>query len=267
MPALPARTAGAGAAVLLLVGGCGADATAEPATQIHIAAASDLQFALDEVIRVAEQDRADDLSVSVTYGSSGTFVQQIANGAPVDLYLSADQDYAEQLIEDGHADEDSLFRYAVGRMVVWAPEDSPADPDQGLAGLTAESVDTVALANPEHAPYGAAAVAALEDAGVYEDVSDKLVRGENIAQAAEFVRSGNADVGVLALSLARAPEMRDEGSYAEVPLESFPRLNQAGVVLAEAPAEAEELASYLQSSDGQAILADYGFYPPEWDGD
>lgn len=263
---MSARRAGGLAVVtLLMASGCGADASAGPAAEIHVAAASDLQFALDEVVADFEEAEGDAVSVSVTYGSSGTFVQQIANGAPVDLYLSADQDYAEQLVDEGHAEEDSLFRYAVGRLVVWAPDGSPAEPDQGLAGLTDDAVETVAIANPEHAPYGEAAVAALEDAGIYDEVADKLVRGENIAQAAEFAQSGNADAGIVALSLARAPGMREAGSHTEVPLDSFPRLDQAGVVLSGAPSQTTDLVAYLRSPAGQDVLAEYGFYPPRED--
>lgn len=256
-----AAVAAAAVAVLAAVGCAPATGGGAAATRpVHVAAAADLKFALDEAVEVFEAEQ--EVPVTVSYGSSGAFVQQIANGAPVDLYLSADVSYAYELVEAGHAEEDDVFAYAVGGLVVWAPEDSPADPGRGLAGLAEEEVRTVAVANPEHAPYGRAAVAALESAGVHEQVADKLVLGENIAQAAEFVQSGNADAGIVALSLALSPGMRDRGAYTEVPQHYFPRLDQGGAVLADAPEAAHDLAAFLTSPAGQEILASYGFRPP-----
>ncbi len=141
-----------------------------------------------------------EIAVATTYGSSGTFYQQIQNGAPFDLYLSADLSYPRQLVEAGLADEADLFEYAVGRLVVWAPLDSPVDPTPGIPALLDPAARKVSIANPEHAPYGRAAVAALQTAGVYDAVAGRLVLGENVAQAAEFVQSGNAQVGIIALS-------------------------------------------------------------------
>ena len=181
---------------LAALAGCGGDAEpAEGRGTVRVAAAADLKFALDEVVGLAE-DRHPGLTVKVTYGSSGTFLQQIQNGAPFDLYLSADLSYPRELVDAGLAEEDDLFRYAVGRLVLWVPESSPVDPRDGLEVLAGDGTAKVAVANPEHAPYGVAAVAALREAGVYDAVAPKLVLGENVAQAAEFVQSGNADAGI-----------------------------------------------------------------------
>lgn len=251
-----------GAAVLV---GCGGAAGAgEDRTIVRVAAAADLKFALDD-LETALAATEPDLELAVTYGSSGTFVQQISNGAPFDLYLSADLAYPAQLVEAGLADPDDLFAYAVGRLVLWAPDGSPVDPADGLDALAEPAVRRVAIANPEHAPYGRAAVAAMESAGVYDEVRDKLVLGENIAQAAEFAQSGNAQAGIVALSLAVSPPMQEAGSYAEIPIDSFPRIDQGGVVLAGArdAAAARAVADFLVGDQGRAVLERYGFYLPD----
>ncbi len=253
-------------AVALLAGAGCADGTSGAGQQVptvRVAAAADLKFALDEVADALAAAHPP-VRVETTYGSSGTFYQQIRNGAPFDVYLSADMSYPEGLVEAGLAPPDDLFDYAVGRLVVWAPDGSPADPSAGLAGLTDQAVARVAIANPEHAPYGQAAVAAMTSAGVYEAVRDKLVLGENVAQAGEFAASGNAPVAVIALSLVLSTPLEQTGDFTEVPLDSFPRLDQGGVVLAGAADReaAERLREFLISPDGAAILETYGFYPP-----
>ncbi len=265
----PLRTAWGAlvAASALLLAGCGgsdpgAPGGSEPVV-VRIAAASDLKFALDEI--AADFEAANpDVDVQPTYGSSGVFVQQITEGAPFDLYLSADIALAEQLAADGLAAPEDVFEYAVGRLVVWAPNDSPVDPTAGLAALATPEASRVAIANPDHAPYGRAAVAALESAGLSSQVRDKLVLGENIAQTAEFVASGNAQVGVIALSLALAPELSGSGRYVEVPLESFPRLDQGGVVLAGSRSfdQARAVQEYLTGDAGLKTLKRYGFFLP-----
>ncbi|RNL81603.1 molybdate ABC transporter substrate-binding protein [Halostreptopolyspora alba] len=235
--------------------------------EVRVAAAASLEFAMAGIVEEFEAEYPD-TDVSVSYGSSGTLVQQLSNGAPFDVFLSADTDYATDVVEAGRAEDDAVFDYAVGRLVVWVPTDSPADPSQGLSTLVEKRVERVAIANPEHAPYGAAAQAALESNGIAGDVEDKLVLGENIAQAAEFAHSGNADVAVIALSLAVSPSMNADGEYGEVPAEDHPRLDQAGVVLSDAahPAAAHDLADFLRSGDGQAVLEEHGFAPPGEEG-
>jgi molybdate transport system substrate-binding protein len=256
------------AVLALLATGCGGPASSAPeptaGTVVRVAAASDLRFALDEVADLVASEHPD-VELAVTYGSSGQFVQQIGNGAPFDLFLSADLAYPQQLVEEGLAETGDVFSYGVGRLVLWAGEESPVDPSEGLAALADASVRTVAIANPEHAPYGRAAVEAMRGAGVWEAVEPKLVLGENVAQAADFVRSGNADAGVVALSLVLAPSVRDEGRWAEVPLELFSPLEQGGVVLTGArdPAAARAVRDVLLGEEGRAVLASYGFSPAD----
>jgi molybdate transport system substrate-binding protein len=234
-----------------------------PRATVRVAAAADLKFALDEVSATLAR-ATPPIDLAISYGSSGTFFQQLSNGAPFDLYLSADLEYPRKLVAAGLASSSDLFGYAVGRLVVWAPTGSPVDPRRGMAALADPQARRIAIANPEHAPYGVAAVAAMKSAGVYEAARSRLVLGENVAQAAEFVLSGSAQVGVIALSLARSPQLRGQGSYAEVPLDSYPRIDQGGVVLASAkePAAARRVRDYLRSEAGVAVLKSYGFFLP-----
>lgn len=182
---------------------------ASPATAtVRVAAAADLKFAMEQ-IKTDLAASHPDIELVTTYGSSGTFYQQLSDGAPFDLFLSADLGYPRKLAEAGLADPDDVFGYAVGRLVVWAANESPVDPTTGMASLSDPAALKIAIANPEHAPYGVAAVAAMKTAGVYDSASGRLVLGENVAQAAEFVLSGNAQVGVIALSLAVSPQFED----------------------------------------------------------
>jgi molybdate transport system substrate-binding protein len=250
--------------LVLLATACGAGASGGERTVVRVAAAADLKFALEEVGDVLAAQRPD-VELAVTYGSSGTFLQQIGNGAPFDLYLSADLAYPQQLVADGLADEADLFSYAVGRLVLWTLDDARVDLDAGLAALADPRVRQVAVANPEHAPYGRAAVAALATAGVVDAVRPKPVLGENVAQAAEFVQNGGADAGVVALSLVLSDPLRDVGRWVEVPLDAFPRLEQGGVVLAgdRDVDAARAVRDALLSAEGREVLARYGFAPPE----
>ncbi len=234
------------------------------AEKLTVAAAADLRFALDELaaqFRVAHPA----VDLAITYGSSGNFFAQIQNGAPFDVFLSADADYPRRLIAAGLANRDSLFLYGVGRIVVWVPAGSPLDPAAlGIRVLEAASVRHIAIANPQHAPYGRAAVAALRSLGMYDRVSPKLVMGENIAQAFEFVESGAAETGVVALSLALAPALRGHGRYWEVPQEAYPKIEQGGVILARAPAgPAAQFRAFLLSPEARRILKQYGFAEPQ----
>lgn len=242
-------------------GGAGGDGAGP--TTVRVAAASDLKFALDEVADlVAAEDP--DIKVDPVYGSSGTFLHQIENGAPFDLYLSADLRYPQELVEGGQASEDDLFGYAVGRLVLWVPDGSPVDPEQGLEVLRDPALQRISIANPEHAPYGMAAVAALKSASAYDDVRSRLVLGENVAQAAEFVQSGNADAGLVAKSLVLSDPLRGVGRWYELPLDLYPRLDQGGVVLADAHdvEAARTVREVLLSDRGRQILARYGFSMP-----
>jgi molybdate transport system substrate-binding protein len=246
----------------LLLSTCGARPTSGKLT---VAAAADLQFALPQLL---QQFRAANprVEVSAVYGSSGNFYSQIRNGAPFDLFLSADMDYPRRLAAEGFAVPDSLFPYAVGRIVVWVPASSPVDAAAlGIHALESDAVKHVAIANPQHAPYGRAAEAAIRSLGVYDRVAPKLVLGENIAQTLEFVESGAADAGVVALSLALAPSVRVRGRYWEVPVDAYPRIEQGGAVLARSrgSAAAASLCTFLQQAPARRILREYGFYMPE----
>jgi len=225
---------------------------------LTIAAAADLRFALEEISRVfrAEYPAVD---VQAAYGSSGNFYAQIRNQAPFDIFLSADAEYPRKLVEAGIGARDSLFVYAVGRIVVWVPASSPLDP---ATALRAASVRHVAIANPQHAPYGRAAEAALHSLGLYAGVEPKLVLGENVAQTLEFVQSGAADVGIVALSLALAPPVRGQGRYWEVPAEDYPKIEQGGLILRDSRV-AREFRAFLLAAGARRILKEYGFSLPE----
>ncbi len=224
-----------------------------------MAAAADLNFAMNEL--AAQFEKQSGTKVSVTYGSSGNFFSQIQNGAPFDLFFSADIEYPEKLEAAGLAEHGTLYGYAVGRIAIWMPSGAKIDlAKQGWNALLDSSVQKIAIANPDHAPYGRAAVAALQKAGIYEYVKAKLVYGENISQAAQFVQSGNAQAGILAMSLARSDAMR-EGRLWEIPAEMHPPIEQ-GVVLLKAAAKkkaARAFLKFVKSKTGQAILEKYGF--------
>jgi len=251
-----ARGALALCAAVLSAAGCHRPPAA-PRT-LSIAAAADLKFAMDEV--TAEFHRAHpDWELRPSFGSSGNFYAQIHNGAPFDAFLSADVDYPRRLLAEGIGQPDSLFVYGVGRIVVWVPAASALDP---ATALGSPAVKHLAIANPQHAPYGRAAEAALRTLGLYDQVKPKLVLGEDISQTFEFAESGAADAGIVALSLALAPAARDKGRYWEVPLEDYPRIEQAGLILKDS-AGARALRAFLTSDDGRAALKRYGFYLPE----
>jgi molybdate transport system substrate-binding protein len=232
---------------------------------VRVAAAADLRFALGDVVRRFEQDHSG-VTVEASYGSSGTFFAQLLNRAPFDMFLSADLDYPRQLAAGGLTLPDSEFLYAVGRLVLWVPASSSLRVDEaGLRTVTDTNVKHVAIANPDHAPYGRAAVAALQSAGVYDEAKPKLVYGENVEQALQFAQSGAADAGVVALSLALAPTVTTRGRFVEMPLTMYPRIRQVGTILrwaADADA-AWSFRSFIVSADGRAILRRYGFFLPE----
>jgi len=235
--------------------------TAASERELRIAAASDLRYALDELV-AAFRGQHPDVVVRVTYGSSGNFYAQLSNRAPFDVFMSADVDYTRKLGASGLTLKDSEFLYAVGRLAVWTGVSSKLDVERlGLHVLTDPAVKKIAIANPKHAPYGRAAEAALERAGLYEKVAPKLVFGENIAQTAQFVESGAADVGIVALSLALAPALRPKGRFYTVPLDAHPRLDQAGVILSWARDvdAAQAFRAFVTGEPGRAILARYGF--------
>jgi molybdate transport system substrate-binding protein len=226
---------------------------------VKVAAAADLQFALQDLATQFEKTSA--AKIEASYGSSGNFYSQLQNGAPFDLFFSADMEYAKKLDAAGLAEPETLCKYAVGRLVVWMPADAKVDVmKDGWKALLDARVEKIAIANPEHAPYGRAAVAALRSAGIYEQVRGKLVYGENISQAAQFVQSGNAQAGLLALSLAVSPGMK-EGKRWEVPGDEYPPIEQGAIVLKSAnnKAAARAFLDFVMSDAGRETLRKYGF--------
>jgi molybdate transport system substrate-binding protein len=199
------------------------------AQEITVAAASDLQFVMDGLAKQFHKETGK--TVRPIYGSSGNFFQQLQNGAPFDMFFSANLDYPKQLEVAGITEPGTSYPYARGRIVIWVPTTSKLDLASGLQALLNPSIEKIAIANPQHAPYGQAAVAAMKKENLYEKIKDKFVFGENISQTASFVISGSADVGIIALSLALAPNMRDKGRYAEIPIDDYPPLEQACVIM------------------------------------
>jgi molybdate transport system substrate-binding protein len=231
--------------------------------ELVIAAAADLSSALKEVADGYENTSG--VKVKLSFGASGALTQQIQNGAPFDLFFSADMDYPRQLVAAGFADGASLYQYSVGKLVLWVPADSPLDVEhKGMDVLLDPTVKKIAVANPQHAPYGRAAVAALKHAGIYDRVSDRLVLGENVSQAAQFVESGNAQAGLVALAHAIAPAMQGKGKYWEVPADFYPPLAQGVVVLSHSQhkKEAAEFVQYVKTKDVSELLHRYGFTLP-----
>lgn len=240
-------------------------ATSLRAAELTVAAAADLKFALDELVTEFHTNQPA-IKVKVTYGSSGNFFAQLQNQAPFDLYFSADVEYPRKLAAAGLALDTNVFLYAVGRIVVWTPKTSPVNVEKlGIQSLFAPSVKKIAVANPKHAPYGVAAVAAMKSLKVYARVEPNLVYGENIAQTAQFVQSGAADIGIVALSLAVAPQMRDAGRYWEIPLDAYPKMEQGGIILnwTKEAVSARTFRDFILSEHGREVLKRYGFFLPE----
>jgi len=246
---------------LLLALYLGAAGWCAPPRIIAIAAAADLQFALADLKRAFVQANPG-IEVAITHGSSGNFYAQLLNKAPFDLFLSADLDYPQKLVEAGLADGATTFRYSRGHLVLWVPMDSPIPVERlGMQALLHPTARRVAMANPRFAPYGRAAEAALTRLGLMETLRPRLVFGENVGQTAQFVQSGAADIGILALSLAKAPVMAASGRFWEVPQEAHPPLDQGGVILNQAKDRAAALAfrDFMRSPEGVEILRRYGF--------
>jgi molybdate transport system substrate-binding protein len=245
------------AATLLTSGATGA--AAQPLT---VAAASDIQPVLPAI--AAQFERETGQKVTLTFGSSGNFFAQIQNGAPFDVFMSADIDYPKQLERAGLTEPGSLYRYALGRIVVWTRNDSGVDIRSGLASLADPKVKRVAIANPEHAPYGRAAVAALRRESLYDRVQPKLVLGENISQAVQFAQTGNAEAGVIALSLALSAPLTESGTYVLVPESFHPPIEQAAIVVAASKQKplARRFVELLKTPESVRLFSEYGFVVP-----
>jgi len=229
------------------------------AQEITVATAADLQSAMQDV--AARFERETGKKVKVIFGSSGNFFQQIQNGAPFDMFFSANLDYPKKLEAAGLIANGSYYQYAKGKIVVWVPNDSKIDLNSGLKALIDPNVKKIAIANPLHAPYGQAAVSAMQKEGIYDKAKDKFVLGENISQTASFVVSGSADIGVVALSLALSPNMKDKGRYKEIPTDEYLPIEQACVILSSSKNKeiAQQFLSYFKSAAVDDLLAGYGF--------
>jgi molybdate transport system substrate-binding protein len=247
------------AAVLGLSGPMAARAQDVPV----VAAAADLQFALTEVAEAFSKETKGE--VRLAFGSSGNFFRQIQQGAPFQMFLSADEQFVLDLAAKGLTEGDGAL-YGVGRIVIIAPHGSPLKVDGDLVDLKAALADgrlkKFAIANPEHAPYGRRAEEALRHIGLWEEIKDRVVFGENVAQAAQFATSGAAQGGIIAYSLALSPEMSKRGSYTLIPEEWHQPLNQRMVLLKGAGGTARSFYGFMRGPSARAIMRRYGFVLP-----
>jgi molybdate transport system substrate-binding protein len=232
------------------------------AQQITVAAAADLQSVMQEVASRFQKETGK--NVKLTYGSSGNFFQQLQNGAPFDMFFSANLDYPKKLEAAGLIEAGTFYQYATGKIVIWVAKDSKLDLSAGLQSLLNPAIRKIAIANPQHAPYGQAAVAAMKKGNVYDKVADKFVLGENISQTASFVDTGAADIGIIALSLALSPNMKDRGRYFEVPGADYPPIEQACVVLKSSTQKdtARAFLNFIKTSSVSELFQAAGFAVP-----
>jgi molybdate transport system substrate-binding protein len=208
-------------------------------SRLTVAAAADMQPLMQEMVSSYElavgSNKAERFAahkIALVFGSSGNLTTQIENGAPYDVFFSADAGFPRRLINEGRAIPDSFHIYAIGKPVIWVPSGSNLDLDHlGAKALLDPSVQKIAIANPQHAPYGRAAVEGLKNLGIYDQVASKLVLGENVSQAAQFVSSGNAQAGIIALSLVLTSPMK-YGHYWTIPQQAYTPLRQAVVIVA-----------------------------------
>jgi molybdate transport system substrate-binding protein len=230
---------------------------------ILIAAASNLRFAMHEICQ-GFQEANSSIQTKVSYGSSGNFFAQIKQGAPFDIFFSADKTYPELLEKEGLTANEMQEVYAVGKIVLWLPNESKVDSDKGLQAVISPRVTKLAIANPRHAPYGRAAEESLRYYGLWEKVEGKLIYGENISQTAQFVHTGAADAGIIALSLAISPKMLQEGRYWVIPDESHSDIEQIYVVLKKGKEKesVRKFLDFIHGEKGGKILSRYGFVIP-----
>jgi len=234
---------------------------AASAETVTIAAASDLVFCLER-INTAFLRAHPGAKLKLSFGSSGNFFAQIKHGAPFDVFLSADVAYPRQLADGGAAVSETLTRYAIGRIVVWTAR---TDLDlSGVSALAQPGIKRLAIANPAHAPYGRAAREALQHAKIWEDVQPRLVLGENISQTAQFVQTGNADAGIVALSLVLSSKLKNVGRYVEIPESMHAPLEQAAVLTTHGRENplARAYLTFLGTADARAIFDEFGFRLP-----
>jgi molybdate transport system substrate-binding protein len=225
--------------------------------EVLVAAAADLKFAMDSLVKVFSSASAD-VAVKLVYGSSGNFFEQITNDAPFDLFFSADVDYPQKL-EQQHKTLSAVQTYGTGQIVLWSNKLDPTR--EGMNTLLLPSVTRIAVANPAHAPYGRRAEESLKYYKLYDKVRQKLVTGENISQTAQFVSTGAADIGIIALSLALSPQLQKEGKYWLIPETSHQPLRQGYVLLQHAKGNegVQKFATFIASAKARAILEHFGF--------
>jgi molybdate transport system substrate-binding protein len=230
------------------------------AEKLTIAAAADLKFAMDEIVITFKMTSPGD-EVNVIYGSSGKFQTQIQQGAPYDLFFSADIAYPIALAKAGYASSD-VKPYAVGRIVLWSTSQDATK--MTLASLIDPKFTRIAIANPTHAPYGKRAEEALRASGLWDKIEPRLVYGENIAQTAQYVQSGNAQVGIIALALAVSPELAKQGGYGLIPDTLHAPLTQGFVITKRAAsnAAASRFADFMGSKAARMVMTRYGFFLP-----
>ena len=247
-------------AVLVL---CVAALASAQVKQVRVAAASDLQTVMPEIVAAFEAETG--TRAELTFGSSGNFFAQIQNGAPFDVFFSADTEFPSRLVQSGRAEPRSAVIYAVGRLVLWLPPNAKCNPQtERWNCLLKPEVSKIAIANPAHAPYGRAAVQALRSASLYEQVGPKLVFGENISQAAQFAQSGSAQAGLLSYSYVQSPTMQN-GKQWEIPQNFYPPIEQTAVILKNArdKSAAQDFVQFVTDGRGRGILAKAGFHRPD----
>lgn len=239
------------------------DATVHAAPLLRVAAAADLAPCIAE-LNGAFAAGVQGADVAYSLGASGNFYAQIRNGAPYDVFLSADLRYPQELAKAGLADAASLIVYAHGQLVMWS-NDPKIDVSTGFRVLTDPAIQRIAIANPEVAPYGRAAKAALERAGVWDGVKSKLVIGESIAQTAQFVETGNAQVGLISFSHINGARKPRQGQAWKVPDYLYPLIEQGAIVTAKGKSNplASQYLEFLRSEKGRAILRKYSFALPD----
>jgi molybdate transport system substrate-binding protein len=231
------------------------------AQNLRLAAAADLQPVLPPIL--AEFEAKTHIHVDAAYQSSATLATQIENGAPFDLFLAADLSFPQRVIAAGLAESKEPIPYARGTLVLWTRNDSPFR-DLSVDTLRQPEVKTIAIANAQHAPYGRAAEASLKNLGLYDQLKAKLVTAENIAQAAQYVESGNAQVGLISLTSALSDRLRTTGHYIAMPPDSYPPIEQGAILLKNSSnkAAAQQLLDFLLSTETQKELAAHGLEPP-----
>lgn len=252
----------------LLLAACTGGETASPTADspndrsnvtLTVAAAADLIPAFEELGAVFTEQTG--IMIAFNFGSTGQLTQQIEQGAPVDVFAAANRAYIDELNQAGLVIPDTVALYAQGRLTIWTRTDSPLT-FTAIDDLTQPGVNRIAIANPEHAPYGVAARETLETAGLWDTLQPRLILGENIAQTLQYAETGNVDVALVALSLSIATG--DEGRYVLIPAELHNPLNQALAVInrTEYEAEARQFALFVNSAAGREIMRRYGFILP-----